>query len=106
MQTLYTIENTETGGIQTLLHVSSYTTAGLAVVIYTSDEYGTHKSTVRRTFMNKKDSVYHEELRRNIKMLGGIIHTRISDTPLQKSKEIVREDNRDSKGRFIKSNKK
>jgi hypothetical protein len=106
MQTLYSIEDHETGGIKTLLHVTSYTSIGLAVVIYTSDEYGTHKSTVRRTFLRTLEYAYHVSLRKKIKEQGGLIHKRISDTPLPKTKRIVSQyEGRDSKGRFIKKRK-
>lgn len=107
MQTLYTIEDRESGGIKTLLHVSSYTNGILVVVIYTSDEYGNHKGTVRKTFTDKIDILYHKTLRDKIKKEGGIIHKRISDTPLLKS--IQHESSypgRDSRGRFNKLKKK
>lgn len=86
MQTLFTIENKESGGIQTLLHVTTYTKNSMALVIYVSDEYGNHKQTIRRTFINKIEKIYHKNLRNDVKKKGGIIHTRISDTPLPKSK--------------------
>ena len=106
MQTLYTIEDKESGGVKTLLHVSSYTSAGLAVVVYTSDEYGNHKSTVRKTFSNKIDIAYHTALRKKIKAEGGIIHTRISYTPLSKTAQLTTPyPGRDAKGRFIKLKK-
>ena len=107
MQTLFTIEDPQSGGVKTILHVSSYTSAGLVVVIYISDEYGTHKGTLKRTFSNVIDIAYHTSLRKKIKAEGGIIHKRISDTPLPKS--IQKESNypgRDSKGKFIKLKKK
>lgn len=107
MQTLFTIEDKESGGIKTLLHVSSYTNGILAVVIYTSDEYGNHKSTVKITFTDKIDILYHKSLREKVKKEGGIIHKRISDTPL--SKTIQHESSypgRDSRGKFCKFKKK
>lgn len=85
MQTLCTIEDKETGGVQTLLHVSSQTGSGLVVFIYVSDEYGTYKTTIRKKFVDACDSVYHRNLRKKIKKEGGIIHARISDTPLAKT---------------------
>jgi hypothetical protein len=107
MQTLYTIEDKESGGVKTLLHVSSYTNGILAVVIYTSDEFGNHKSTVRKTFTDKIDILYHKTLRDMIKKEGGIIHKRISDTPLPKT--VQNESTypgRDSRGKFCKLKKK
>jgi len=101
MQTLYTVEDKETGGVKTLLHVSSYTSIGLVVVIYMSDEYGTHKGTVRRIFANMIDVAYHNALRKKIKAQGGIIHKRISYTPLPKTIQNLSDyPNRDNKGRF------
>lgn len=106
MQTLYTIEDKESGGIKTLLHVSNYVGNTLIVVIYTSDEYGTHKGTVKRTFLNTIEYVYHMNLRRGIKKEGGIIHRRVSDTPLPKSRNIESSySGRDSRGKFIKKKK-
>lgn len=103
MQTLFTIEDRETGGIKTLIHVSNETKLGLAVIIYTSDEYGTHKSTRKRLFVDTSDIEYHTTLRENVRKEGGIVHTRVSDTPLQKSTQKVSAyPGRDSKGRFIK----
>lgn len=104
MQTLYTVEDKEIGGIKTLLHVTTYTKIGLAVIIYVSDEYGNHKKTIRTRFTNGIESVYHKSLRKKIKEEGGIIHTRISDTPLPKSKRHrnVYVPKRDNKGRFSK----
>jgi hypothetical protein len=107
MQTLYTIEDKETGGVKTLLHVSSYTSSGLAVIIYTSDEWGNHIKTVRKFFTGKVDILYHTALRKQVKAEGGIIHKRVSDTPLQRSKQSESKyPNRDSKGRFKKVRKK
>ena len=107
MQTLYTIEDLALGGVKTLLHVSTYTTIGLVVIIYTSDEFGTHKGTVRKVFANKIESVYHKLLREKVKKAGGIVHKRVSDTPLTKT---VQHSNvvliRDSKGKFISNKKK
>ena len=106
MQTLYTVEDKETGGIKTELHVTAYTTIGLIVVIYVSDEYGTHKKTIRRTFLNTIEYVYHMNLRKKVKKEGGIIHARVSNTPLPKSiQKTVIYPNRDSRGRFIKLKK-
>ena len=48
MQTLYTIEDKETGGVKTELHVSTYTKYGLYVTIYRSDEWGTHKGRITK----------------------------------------------------------
>lgn len=104
MQTLYTVPDKETGGIRTELHVSTYTDSGLYVVVYISDEWGTHKKTIRRSFANKVDVLYHKNLRAKVKKLGGIVHTRISSTPLPKTKKnvIIRHDKRDKFGRFTK----
>lgn len=102
MQTLYTLEDKESGGVKTLLHVSSYTNFGLVVIIYTSDEYGTHKRTVRRTFLNTIDYVYHKNLRKKVKQQGGIIHKRVSDTPLPKTVFSKYQPKRNSKGQFCK----
>lgn len=103
MQTLYTVEDKETGSIKTELHVSSYSAIGLIVVIYRSDEYGNHIRTVRKTFMNTIDVAYHTTLRKKIKAEGGIIHKKISDTPLPKTKITKRELKRDMLGRFCKN---
>lgn len=106
MQTLYTVEDKETGSVKTLLHVSGYTNIGLVVVIYTSDEYGNHRSTVRRTFIDMIDVLYHKTLRSKIKKEGGIIHKRVSDTPLPRSIQKPNlYPNRDDKGRFCKPKK-
>ena len=43
-------------------------------------------TNVINDFMNKIEKVYHKNLRTEVKKKGGIIHTRISDTPLPKSK--------------------
>lgn len=102
MQTLYTVEDKETGSIKTELHVSSYSKLGLAVVIYRSDEYGNHIKTIHRTFMNIIDVAYHTTLRKKIKAEGGIIHRKISGTPLPRSKVNKRELKRDKLGRFCK----
>lgn len=104
MQTLYTIEDVETGGVKTLLHVSGYTNSGtLVVIVYVSDEYGNHKRTVRKYFTNTIDAVYHAMLRKKIKKDGGIIHKRISDTPLLKTKQVPKPIlKRDSLGKFCK----
>lgn len=102
MQTLYTIEDKATGGVKTLLHVSSYTKFGLVVIIYTSDEYGTHKRTVRRTFINTIEYVYHLNLRKKIIAMGGIVHRRISDTPLPKATLSTYIPKRDKFGKFCK----
>lgn len=103
MQTLYTIEDKQTGGIKTLLHVSTYVGDVLSVVIYMSDEYGTHKGTLRRTFINGIEKVYHMNLRKKVKADGGIVHKKISDTPLTKTTRIESSHpGRDSKGKFIK----
>lgn len=102
MQTLYTIEDKESGGVKTLLHVSSYTNFGLVVIIYISDEYGTFKRKVRRTFLNTVEYLYHKNLRKKITQKGGIVHKRVSDTPLKKSissKPVLK---RDKFGRFCK----
>ena len=103
MQTLYTVPDENTGGIKTELHVSSYTKYGLFVTIYSSDEWGNHKRTINRKFTNMIDLLYHKMLRAKIKKEGGIIHKRVSDTPLPKT--IIPKSNypnRDNKGRFIK----
>lgn len=102
MQTLYTVEDRETGSIKTELHVSSYNKIGLVVIIYRSDEYGNHIRTVKKTFINTIDIAYHTTLRKKIKADGGIIHKKISDTPLQKSKVNKKELKRDKLGRFCK----
>jgi len=104
MQTLYTVPDKETGGIRTELHVTTYTDSGLYVVVYISDEWGTHKKTIRRSFANKIDVLYHKALRNKVRKMGGIIHTRISSTPLSKTKKkvIVRYSKRDKLGRFVK----
>lgn len=106
MQTLFTVPDKSTGGIRTELHVSSYTQYGLYVVVYISDEWGTHKNTIRRTFTKQVDYLYHRLLRKKIKEEGGIIHTRISSIPLPKTKhsECGYKD-RDCKGRFKKRSK-
>jgi hypothetical protein len=102
MQTLYTIEDHETGGVKTLLHVSTYTTIGLVVIIYTSDEFGTHKGTVKQVFADKIERVYHKLLREKVKKEGGIVHKRVSDTPLTKTVQHSNVDLiRDNKGRFV-----
>lgn len=103
MQTLYTIEDKETGGVKTELHVSTYTKYGLYVTIYRSDEWGTHKGRITKRFLYAVEVLYHRNLRFKIKKLGGIIHTRISGTPLPKT-ILPKSDyeNRDIKGRFIK----
>jgi len=104
MQTLYTVPDKETGGIRTELHVTTYTDSGLYLVVYISDEWGTHKKTIRRSFANKVDVLYHKALRIKVKKMGGIIHTRVSSTPLSKTKKkvIIRYDKRDKLGRFTK----
>jgi len=102
MQTLYTIEDKSTGGVKTLLHVSSYTKVGLVVIIYISDEYGTHKRTIRRTFINTIEYLYHINLRKKITKMGGIIHRRISDTPLPKTTLSTYIPKRNKLGRFCK----
>jgi len=103
MQTLYTVEDKETGSIKTELHVSSYNNVGLAVIIYRSDEYGNHIRTIRRIFTNTIDVAYHTTLRKKIKAEGGIIHKKVSDTPLVKTKANKRELKRDRLGRFCKT---
>lgn len=104
MQTLYTVPDKETGGIRTELHVTTYTDSGLYLVVYISDEWGTHKKTIRRSFANKVDVLYHKNLRAKVKKMGGIVHTRISSTPLSKTKKkvIVKYNKRDKLGRFVK----
>ena len=103
MQTLYTIEDKETGGVKTELHVSTYTPLGLYVSIYRSDEWGTFKGVINRKFLYAIDYLYHKNLRAKIKKEGGIIHKRISGTPLPKTiAPISNYKNRDLKGRFIK----
>lgn len=104
MQTLYTVPDKETGGIRTELHVTTYTDSGLYLVVYISDEWGTHKKTIRRSFANKVDVLYHKNLRAKVKKMGGIVHTRISSTPLSKTKKkvIIKYNKRDKLGRFVK----
>lgn len=102
MQTLFTTEDRETGSIKTELHISSYSKIGLVVIVYRSDEYGNHIRTVHKTFMNTIDVAYHTTLRKKIKAEGGIIHKKISDTPLPRSKVSKRELKRDKLGRFCK----
>ena len=102
MQTLFTVEDKETGSIKTELHTSAYSKIGLVVIVYRSDEYGNHIRTVRKTFMNTIDVAYHTTLRKKIKAEGGIIHKKISDTPLSKTKVNVKELKRDKLGRFCK----
>ena len=103
MQTLYTVEDKTTGGVRTELHVSTYTQLGLYVTIYRSDEWGNHKGTITRKFLHMMDFLYHKNLRLRVKKAGGIIHSRISGTPLPKT--IIPKSNypdRDIRGRFIK----
>lgn len=102
MQTLFTVEDKETGSIKTELHISSYSKIGLIVIVYRSDEYGNHIRTVRKTFMNTIDVAYHTTLRKKIRAEGGIIHKKISDTPLPKTKINIKELKRDKLGRFCK----
>ena len=103
MQTLYTIEDKETGGVRTELHVSTYTKYGLYVTIYRSDEWGTHIGTIKKRFLYAVEYLYHKHLRTKIVSEGGIIHKRISGTPLPKTHVHESEyPDRDNRGRFIK----
>ncbi len=103
MQTLYTVEDKETGGVRTELHVSTYTPLGLYVTVYRSDEWGTFKGRITRKFLHAVDYLYHKNLRAKIKKEGGIVHKRISGTPLTKT-VLPKSDfpDRDIRGRFIK----